>query len=180
MSEALLTRFEGWLYLLVGGAICAVLFWPVGTSLLSEKAQIRNIQTQIESHVAKLSEPAPVNAYSRFSSFVYEPAEGEVPRLASGDVQSALIDNVRASQARLVDLRPAESTAMDTLEALQFRLETEGDIQALLDVIQSLGTLGYPVLIDTLTLKPVGQFDRPDRRLRLSMDISIWMEAETT
>lgn len=180
MTESLLTRFEGWFYLLVGGAICAALFFPLGNSLLSEKVQISNIQTQIESHVAQLSEPVPVNAYSRFSSFVYAPAEGEATRLASGDIQSALIDNVRASQARLVDLRPVEGAEMDTLEALQFRLETEGDIQALLDVIRSLGTLGYPVLIDTLTLKPVGQFDRPDRRLRLSMDISIWAEAETT
>jgi len=170
-------RLEGWLYLGLGGLIIAGLFWPTAESLIDKRQRVETARELIASHIEDLSAPAPTNEYLRFQSFVYQPPEGTDTQLSSSEIQTALIDQVRIHQARLVDLRVSDTpNQLDTLEALELRLEIEGDLKALLDTISALGDLPQPILIDSLTIKPVGRFDRPDRRLRLSLDLSVWSE----
>ena len=68
---------------------------------------------------------------------------------------------------------------MLVLAAAQGALDYEGsravlDIQAMLELIDAIGTLEAPMLVDELDLRPIGVSERPDQRMRLSLTLSAW------
>lgn len=178
MIKAILRPLEGWVYLILLGLICAGIVLPKASAYLENNRLANEAESLIASHINALSAPPPPNAFLKYRSYTHQTTSLEDGALDSGEIQAAIIDRVRTNRARLVDLSaPESSQTLGNLETIEFRLEVEGDIKSLLDTIKSLGDLSAPILIDTLSIKPVGRFDRPDRRMRMILELSIWAEA---
>lgn len=179
--RSILYPLEGWLYLSLLGLVCAGIILPKASALIENTRLANEAEALIASHISDLSAPPPPNVYLKYRSYTYQAAGNEEGALDSGSIQAAIIDQVKTNRARLVDLSaPESSRELGNLKTIEFRLEVEGDIKSLLDTVQSLGILAAPILIDTLSIKPVGRFDRPDRRMRMTLELSIWTEVADT
>tara|TARA_R110002049_G_scaffold32139_4_gene107542 strand:+ start:1855 stop:2406 length:552 start_codon:yes stop_codon:yes gene_type:complete len=171
----LLYRLEAWLLLAGLLALVFLLIGPRITGVHDQWVRLQKSETLALSHAEKLSRPAPPDRYARFRSFVMQTGPDTDTSVLAGSVQSSIIELVRTSKARLVDLRDTgKNTSIDGLIAITYHLEVEGDIQAALEVVSALGNLPGPILIDELDLKPAGGAGEPDRRIRLSMSLSLW------
>jgi len=176
MNLVLPPKLEGVLWLALLIALAAFLISPSVSRIGASLERVEVAEARIQSHKERLAEPLQSLRPTEFASFVASSGSGAFPDQAS--VQAALVEGVRASGARLVDLRPqAVNVEIDGLDPLGFQLELEGDLRAALESLNALGSLECPVLLDTVQLRPVGQFERPDRRVRLSLSITCWREA---
>ena len=170
-----LSRLEGLLWFALVGLIGWVTLSGPITRYLSAETRLEIAQAQIANHQKALAQPRSVSEHLKFRSFVH-PADAET-RLNSGDIQSSLISIAKDHRTRLVDLRVLEDdTSVETLIAHRFRLDVEGDLIAILDVLKAIAIIGQPALVEELTVSPVGSQDRPDRRLKASFELSFWLE----
>lgn len=170
-----LSRFEGLLWFALVGLVGWVTLSGPITRYFSAETRLAIAQAQIENHQNALAQPRAASEHLKFKSFVH-PANAET-RLNSGDIQSSLISIAKDNRTRLVDLRVlGDETSIETLIAHRFRLDVEGDLIAILNVLKAIAAVGQPALIEELTVSPVGNQDRPDRRLKASFELSFWLE----
>ena len=171
----LLRRLEGW-FVLAGLALAIyLLLAPRVSDVLEQWSRLSASDALSRSHAEKLRRPAPPDMFTGYRAIVSPVGPDSDTSRIAGSVQSAVIERVRASQARLVDLREtAASGTIEGLSAITWHLEVEGDIEAALDVIRALEALPQPVLIDRLDLKPAGRAGEPDRNMRLAMTLTLW------
>ena len=178
-SGSIFRRGEGLVWCSAIAMICwFVLSEPIDRILAAEN-DIEAAETLSFQHASRMARPITTSEALRFKSHVYVGPEAEA--LGPGDIQAALITLTKDHRAKLVDLRVLENdTSIETLEAKRFRLEVEGDLIAVTEILKSLGRIGQPVQIDDVALSPVGQQDRPDRRLRASFELSFWTAKVST
>ncbi|KCZ52821.1 hypothetical protein HY29_17930 [Hyphomonas beringensis] len=168
-------RIEGWILLLSLLTASLFVLAPRTYQVFSHWQSIQHNEALIRSHSKDLSRPIPVNPYNHMRSYISDVKTPEAYSNLSSQIQAALLDLVRSKQARLTDLRESPSDrSIGGLEALQFKLEAEGDIQSLLEVIDGIGGIEIPILVKTLELRPLGSADRPDQRMRLVITLSAW------
>ena len=168
----------GWLILAGLAAGLWLLLSPRVSHVLTEWERFRGAERLALSHAEKLARPPPPDIFAGYKVFVV-PAGSETDRARlAGVIQSAVIERVRASEGRLVDLRESgPGIAIAGLGAITWHLEAEGDIQAMLSVIRSLEDLPHPVLIDSLSLQAAGSAGEPDRNMRLTLTLTLWTGA---
>lgn len=175
MLRPLLRRLEGWVVLAGLALVIYLLLAPRVSDVNDEWTRFRGAESLALSHAEKLARPVPPDKFAGYRSFVVPVGPDAELSVLTGSVQSALIELVRARKARLVDLRETGTNgSINGLSAITWRLEIEGDIEAALDVIRALEDLPQPVLIDELDLKPTGNAGEPDRRMRLTLSLSLW------
>lgn len=170
-----LKKIEGYAWLI----LLASLAWFVLSGPINRYSdasiQISDAQNLLSDYERRLETPRTMSEHLKYRSFIH-PSEAETI-LESGDIQSALISIAKKNRTRLIDLRVLENnTSIETLLAQRFRLDVEGDLIAVLDVAKNIATIGQPALIDAITIAPVGNQDRPDRRLKASFELSFWKE----
>ena len=181
MIKNSLTHMEGWLYLVCIALLLAVLTGPGLQSLIEDQRRIKDTEALIDSHITALSAPAPTDAFLSHQTFIHMDTSGKSAAMNANQIQAALIDIVKLNKARLVEMRTlAVDKSIDTMQAQVFRLEYEGDLQAILATLEALGRMKQPVLINDFTLKPVGQYDRSDRRMRATLKLSFWTESSNS
>lgn len=172
-SSAIGHRAEGMIWVLASAAM----FWLVLSGpierIFAAAENIRGAELLSAQHADRVARPITTSPALQFRSYVYTGLQTEA--LGPGDIQAALITLTKENRAKLLDLRVLENdTSIEHLEAKRFRLDIEGDLIAITEVVRNFGAIGQPVHIDDLSLSPVGQHDRPDRRLRASFEISFW------
>ncbi|ABI78711.1 hypothetical protein HNE_2522 [Hyphomonas neptunium ATCC 15444] len=173
--QPLFGRVGGWLVLAGLVATVWLLLSPRVSHVLLQWDRFNGAELLALSHAEKLGRPAPPDIYAGYKAFIVPVGpDADRARLA-GLIQSAVIERVRASQARLVDLRETgASVAIEGLSAIAWHLEVEGDIEAVLEVMRSLEDLPQPVLIDSLDLQTAGSAGEPDRNMRMTLKLTLW------
>jgi len=175
MLRPLLRRLEGWVVLAGFALAIYLLIAPRVSDVHDEWTRFRGAESLALSHAEKLARPVPPDKFAGYRTFVVPVGPDANPTVLASTVQSALIELVRARKARLVDLRETGAIgSINSLSAITWHLEIEGDVEAALDVIRALEDLPQPVLIDELDLKPAGRAGEPDRNMRLTMSLTLW------
>lgn len=175
MSGLQSERAQGGVLLATLILLCAAMLAPSLAEIRESFERIELAEMRIATHRAKLVEPVRSAQPLEFESFLV-PAE-RIEETSQAALQTALVEVVRSNGARLIDLRPnAADQEIDGLTALGFRMEFESDFRAALQTINMLGTANCPFLLDRVQLRPVGQFERPDRRVRVLLSVSCWTE----
>ena len=174
-DASLRARLEGALILLVLAGLAWLLLAPRILAIETSWQALARSEALTRSHVEDLSRPPPSNPHDVLRTYVSPAPSEESANDLSGNIQAGLIELVRQKQARLVDLKqiaPDEHIAGFT--GLRFSLQAEGDIQAMLELVDAVGTLAAPILVDELDLRPLGVSERPDQRMRLSLTLTAW------
>lgn len=149
------------------------LFIPKFSNLANYNRTIQESSGRISEFEARLNRVQPVDKSRPYQSYVHA---GKPGTESSNQIQSDLLDRIQARDVRLIDLiEIPNSSKLGELSALMYRLEVEGDLQSVLDVTKTLGETAYPILIDRLELRPIETNGRPDRSIRLSANLTIWM-----
>ncbi|MBO6689399.1 MAG: hypothetical protein JJ919_13045 [Henriciella sp.] len=163
---------QGWIWWLVMAALLYALLGPKVDAIFTANRTAAEKAELIVDYEARLKQPLSADRSLPYRSYVWTVgAEAEPGR----NVQTDLLDLIRQNQARLVDLRETQTSArLGSLSALMYRVELEGDLQAVLETLSALGTSSYPVLIDRLELRPLERSERPDRLVRMTANLTIW------
>lgn len=157
---------------------CALLLPPINELLTNREAKAKN-EALIVSYVSKLGAPTPPNTWRKYQTFIAQNSLVDDSMLNTAEVQTRILQQVRGQQARLIDLQEiAAPQDLGSLTALAFRLDMEGDLQAMLQTIEALGQTGLPILIEDMELRAIGRMERPDQLLRLSIMLTIWRERD--
>lgn len=170
---AVFSRFlQGWLWWGITGLFLISVLGPKAETLLVSQRTAIEKRDLITDFKARLNAPLSADRSLPYRSYVLSvSSEQDI----ANTIQTRLLETVRQSQARLIDLRETPtSTTLGGLSALMFRLEVEGDLQAILETIDSLGASEFPILIDRLELRPIDRSERPDRMVRMSANLTIW------
>lgn len=176
MSALRSIKLQGALIALILIGVAASLLWPLGTRILDLQAQSQALTPLIERHYASLRQPLPTNPNENHRIFIIPAISLETDNL-SADVQAALIETLKTNQTRLIDLREnTADTSVPGLEALSFTLNFEGDLQAIFASLTKLAETPWPLLIEKLDLKADGPTNRPDRKMRASLTLTLWTE----
>ncbi|QSR23095.1 hypothetical protein [Hyphomonas sp. KY3] len=174
-AVSLRARLEGALILLALAGLAWLLLAPRILAIKTSWQALARSETLTRSHVEDLSRPLPANPHDVLRTYVSKAASEESATDLNGNIQAGLIDLVRQKQARLVDLKQiAPDERIADLTGLRFSLQAEGDIQAMLELVDAIGMLEAPILVDELDLRPLGFSQRPDQRMRLSLTLSAW------
>lgn len=174
-SPVLVSRFEGIAWL----SLFSILTWWFFSGPLSAihdaERRIEAARLQISQHENSLSKPAEVKDSLRLKSFVTAAADIEL--LNPGEIQADLIAIIQNHRAKLLDLRILDhDLSIEMLTAHRYRLEFDGDLIATMNIIERMASLDAPVMLESITISPVGNQDRPDRRLRSSLELAFWVE----
>ena len=138
-------------------------------------AETKEAKARIVRYEAALSRPISENPYRNFEIFVLK-ADQQASAL-SADIQAAIIDSIRLNQARLIGLEEGDpDMEIAGLEALVFNLSFEGDIEAILDTLGAVSEQSWPLIIEAINLQAQGPANRPDRRMRVTLQLKLWME----
>lgn len=119
--------------------------------------------------------PKSLNRYVEFERFLEaSTSDGEA---ASDALQAHLSQLLRAGDARLLDLQKLPPVTENTgLVGLRAGAEIEGDLQAVLARLSALEQQLPDLVIVELNLTPRGRTDRPDRSMRLKLEMVQWRE----
>lgn len=163
---------QGWIWWGIIAVLLYALLGPKVETVLTANRVTAEKADLIVDYEARFNQPLSADQSLPYRSFVLAVGSSDEP---FGNVQTGLLDLIRQNQARLIDLREIQTSAqLGSLSALMYRVELEGDLQAVLETLSALGTSDYPVLIDRLELRPLERTDRPDRLVRMSANLTIW------
>lgn len=148
--------------------------------LLEAHTERQALMAEQEFRIAQLeervSEPSQEDPNLELLPYI---APGLDPASFTPRFQEEVIGYIRAAKARLVEFRALPSRSdIDALQGLSFRLAIEGDWQALLECLSRMSQTSYPIIIDELSIVPRPINDRADRRLRLTIQITIWTDQQ--
>jgi|GEM_PF-6741291 len=166
----LLKKCEGLLYLGLLIAAAFYILYPKAQTIFNNHQRTGNAYQRIASQKAQLAKPQQPSDLLKYRLFAMPENKEASAQTTTNKIQSKILNAVRNSKARLIDFR--ENNITDN--KLTFTLEAEGDIQALLEIIEKLGTLEYPILIDSMRARPLSSTGRKDKQMRLSTDLHIW------
>lgn len=176
MSRATI-RLQGIGILLGLIGLLAVTIGTNVSALLETSNQISASSHLIERYEVSLSRPVSQNPYRNFEAFIWRSEAGIASQ--SADIQSAVVESLSQKQARMLDLRQEGSdVSIQGLEALVFKLNFEGDLQAILDVMVSLSEQPWPIVVEAFNASALGPESRPDRRMRVAVTLKVWGEAD--
>ena len=163
---------QGWIWWGIVAAMLYMLLGPKIDTVFTANNDAAEKANLIVDYEARLNQPLSADRSLPYRTYVL--AIGSDGELA-GNIQTGLLDLIRQNQARLVDLRETQTSAkLGSLSAMMYRVELEGDLQAVLETLSALGTSNVPVLIDRLELRPLERSDRPDRLVRMTANLTIW------
>lgn len=172
MSMSLPKFLQGWIWWGIIAALVYALLGPkLERTLMANRVAAEKAELVVE-YEARLDLPLSADRSSPFRSYVLKTGSDGEP---VENIQTGLLDIIGQNQARLIDLRETQTSAqLGSLSALMYRVELEGDLQAVLETLSALGTSEMPVLIDRLELRPLERSERPDRLVRMSANLTIW------
>ncbi len=175
MNALFSLRAQGILILFFGFLLVIIVFQPIVSEIQNTKRQTQDVTVLIDRHIASLSRALPNTPYQSHDVFVFR--LGSSDTLSTGaDIQTALIEILKQHKARLVDLRQDETEeTISGLSGLLFTLNYEGDFKAVLDVISALSATEWPLLIERMEVAAKGPNSRPDRQIRISLKLRLWV-----
>lgn len=170
--EYLIQKTEGLIYLLVILLLVTGAFFPPIQSILENQERSKLTYQRIETHLKKLKTPQKPSDLLEYRLLTFPSSGTNDKNSIINIVQTDILEKVRKSKTRLIDLREASSQP----NRLEFILEIEGDIQAILEFIESVGNGDKPILIEDLRLRPLQSSERPDKKMRLSTSLYVWRQ----
>ncbi|MCH9752462.1 MAG: hypothetical protein K0U61_09630 [Alphaproteobacteria bacterium] len=172
MKFAIPDFIQGWIWWGIIAALSYALLGPkIETILMANRIAAEKAELVV-GYEARLDQPLSADRSLPYRSYVLA-IGADVDAISN--VQTGLLDLIRQNQARLIDLRETPTSArLGSLSALMYRVELEGDLQAVLETLSALGTSNYPLLIDRLELRPLERADRPDRLVRMTANLTVW------
>ncbi|MEM7663388.1 MAG: hypothetical protein AAF292_14170 [Pseudomonadota bacterium] len=176
IENTTLRKAIGWgLVVAAVSALGAVTMPNVGR-IQSAQAAIAQQNDLIDRHLDVLARPPVVTPHTALQKHIVTSEEADMSGLAA-DFQAELLEALTANQARLINLRKADSVLdIGGLEGLDFRLTFEGDLQSIVGVADTLNDMQWPVLVETMELVAQGPETRPDRKVRASLSLRVWVE----
>lgn len=167
------------LVLLACAGICALLL-PKLFALIDQQKEVQQSQQNIDRFVERLHKPLPTESASQYAFFIHPMPNDIDEDLLANSLQSKITQLIRTRDVRLRELKRVDtsSVSVDGLNSLNFRLEAEGDFIAITNILDQFGTMPEPFLISDLKLTPLPANDRLDTRLRITVTLSLLLQAE--
>ena len=170
-------RLKGWLFVLSLALGCALLIGPTLQKLYGQQDQMNRTRELIERHQLSLAKPSPPNPYQSYGVFISDGDTRNTTLVA--DVQTALIDVLQNSDARLIDLRQEDDdVSVSGLVGIEFLLNYEGDLRATLNALVKISEQTWPILIEDFSLRAQGPDQRPGLRVLVTLRLKIWIREQ--
>lgn len=182
--------FVGFLssYRVQGGLLIGLVFLtiingfvaPPLSMIMESRDQKSQLEGLIERHKNFLAAPTPPPENLHLASLIFSVPQEQITEFVVG-LQAGISADIRDSGARLLEQRrlPGD-TSIPGITGEGFRFQFEGDLLHVTNILEGVASQEEPLLIQTLSVETVNGSRRPDMRLRVLLEVRVWLQSEET